>query len=86
MKSNHKASIASRASTRLLVVACLPATVVAFVANSPALGAVYNTATNHGLSVDDNNGASTNGPGTNGIGSNTNGSREVPEKIAGQRL
>jgi hypothetical protein len=57
----------------------MPAAAVAFVANSPALGAVFNDGANQGMTVNDNKGVSTNGPSTNGVGSNTNGDRgELP--------
>lgn len=65
MRTNFKPSVSSRASVRSLVVACLPAAAIAFVANSPALGAAISSATNHDLTVDDNTGTGTNGPATN---------------------
>jgi hypothetical protein len=77
VKSNYKSSISSRASVRSLIVACLPAAAVAFVANSPALGAAFNEGANHGLILDDNKGASTNGSSTNASGSNTNDDHKV---------
>jgi hypothetical protein len=72
MKSNYKPSLSNRASVRSLIVACLPAAAVAFVANSTVLGAVFGECTGHDLTVDDNHGAATNCPSTNSSGINTN--------------
>jgi hypothetical protein len=81
MKSNYKPSISSRTSVRSLIVACLPGAGLAFVANSPALGAAFAASTNRGLTVDGNNDAGTNTPTTNHAGKpgdiNTNGIQAI---------
>ncbi len=41
MRTKLKPSNSSRTSVRSLIVACLPAAAVGIVANSPALGAVF---------------------------------------------
>jgi hypothetical protein len=69
---HHQSSMASRATVRSLIVACLPAAAAGLVAGSPALGAALSQASHHGLTVDDNNGAATNSPGTNSSGIDTN--------------
>ena len=73
MRTNFKSSISSRASVRSLIIACMPAGVIAFAANSPALGAAFDTATNHDVAVDDNTGTGTNGPAANGPSTNSSG-------------
>ena len=90
MKSNFKPSISSRASIRSLIVASLPATVLAYAANCPALEAAINSATNHDLTVDDNLNPATNAPTTNGAstnrsGASTNGDRPINYPISGIR-
>ena len=77
MRVTFKPSLASRASARSLIVACMPAAAIAFVANSPALGSAFDQATNRDLTVNDNAGAETNVPpaqipGTNNTGNATN--------------
>jgi hypothetical protein len=88
MRPNSKPSIASRATVRSLIVACLPAAAVGFVASSPAVGAVFGEGANHGLTVDDN-AVSTNVPATNGAGTNSTGNRtnndQTIESIEGIR-
>jgi hypothetical protein len=71
MESNYKASIASRASVRSLIIAFMPATAVALVANSSSLGAAF-IPSDQGLTFNNNTAASTNGPSTNGSPANTN--------------
>jgi hypothetical protein len=83
MRSNHKPTIVSRASVRSLIVACLPAAAVAFVANSPAVGAVFSPSADQGLTVDDNSATNSKGHSTNSSGTNTNG--DMPEIMNGIR-
>jgi hypothetical protein len=68
MKPSYKASISSRASVKSLIVACMPAAAVAFLANSPALSASLSAPAHQGLTVDDNAVASTHSPTTNHAG------------------
>jgi hypothetical protein len=63
MQIKPKPFISSRTSVRSLIVACMPAAALGVIANSPALGAVFNPSSNQGLTTDDN--ASTNGANTN---------------------
>jgi len=74
MRSCFKPSLASRASARSLIVACMPAAAIAFVAHSPALGAAFGPAPNRDLTEDDNASAGTNGPPTHVPGTNNSGS------------
>jgi hypothetical protein len=64
MRAKLKPSISSRTSFRSLIAACLPAAALGVIANSPALGAVFNPSSNQGLTADDNAAASTNGAAT----------------------
>ena len=76
-------------SVRNLIVACLPAAAIGFVANSPTLGAAFTGLANQGLTVDDNTGASTNGPAAKGPNTNNSGGRtnidQIQECIQGVR-
>jgi len=80
-----KPSIASRTSVRGLIITCLPAAAMGVIANSPALGAVFNSPANQGLTIDDNTAASTNASGTNGIGTTNNSGEHVPIGMHGIR-
>jgi hypothetical protein len=63
----------------------MPAAALGVLANSPALGAVFNQPTNQGLTTDDNsstNGASTHAPSTN---SSAGTNSYFEEDIAGLR-
>jgi hypothetical protein len=85
MLFRHKPSLSSKASVKSLIVACMPAAAVAFLANSPALSAAFSEPAHQGLAVDDNTVANTNSSPTNHAGKagdvDTNGIRA----IAGQR-
>ena len=77
MRTKFKPSISSRTSVRGLIVACMPATALGNIANSPVFGAVFNQPANQGLTTDDNastNGSSTHAPATNrSAGTNIDG-------------
>ena len=85
MRPRTKPSLSSRTSVRGLIVACLPATVLGVVANSPALGAVFNQPANQCPTVVDKAAASPEAPSTNRIGNTTNNSEQVPICIHGVR-
>jgi uncharacterized RDD family membrane protein YckC len=77
MRATFKPSLSSRASARSLIVACMPAAAIAFVADSPALGSAFAHAADRDFTVADNAGASTNIPpthipSTNNTGNTTN--------------
>jgi len=71
MLTKFKPSTSSRTSVRGLIIACMPAAVLGVIANSPALGAVFNPSSNQGLTADDNAAASTNGAGTHYTSTNS---------------
>jgi len=88
MRTKFKPSTSSRTSVRGLIVACMPSAALGVIANSPALGAVFNPPANQGLTVEDNAAASTNSashhaPSTNSGSAGTN--RDVPQVWAGIR-
>jgi hypothetical protein len=83
MRTKFKPSTSSRTSVRGLIVACMPAAALGVIANSPALGAVFNAPANQGLTMDDNAAASTNSAGTHAP--STNSSTGNPNFIDGQR-
>ena len=85
MRTKLKPSISSRTSARSLIIACMPAAALGVIANSPALGAVFNPLANRGLSVDDNSGASTNGASHHAPSTNSGSVVTNEIDIAGQR-
>jgi len=85
MRTKFKPSTSSRTSVRSLLIACLPTAGLGVLANSPVLGAVFNSSANQGLAIDDNAAASTNAPGTNGIGRTTNSEEHMPLPLNGIR-
>ena len=85
MRRRIKPSISSRTSVRSLIVACMPATVLGVVANSPALGAIFNQPASQCPAVVDKAVASLKAPSTNRIGNTTNNNEQVPICIQGIR-
>jgi hypothetical protein len=89
MRTKFKPSISSRTSVRGLIIACMPAAALGVIANSPALGAVFNPSSNQGLTGDDNAAASTNGASHHAPSTNSTDTphfdNDVPTVTAGLR-